>query len=113
MEEDQTIFAILVLLSVISCFLPWLTAKIVLARSVNYELRYQYIIPLGVRYSARATSHSSTMLNTVQSALDVRRLLVHEMLHSFLTISLVRASVRKNQSDQNLEIVSWVTLLGR
>jgi hypothetical protein len=54
MEKGQTILAILLLLSIISCFLPWLTAKVVIdgedRSTTNYG--YQYIIPLGVRYTA-------------------------------------------------------------
>jgi hypothetical protein len=63
MEKGQTILAILLLLSIISCFLPWLTAKVVIdgedRSTTNYG--YQYIIPLGVRYTAM----SMAILNVI------------------------------------------------
>jgi len=46
--------AILLLLSIVSCFLPWLTAKVIIGEedrsTTNYG--YDYIVPLGARYSA-------------------------------------------------------------
>jgi len=54
MSKGQIVLAILLLLSIISCFLPWLTAKVVIGEedrsTTNYG--YDYIIPLGARYSA-------------------------------------------------------------
>lgn len=54
MSKGQIVLAILLLLSIVSCFLPWLTASV----SVDGEDRstanygYHYIVPMGVRYTA-------------------------------------------------------------
>lgn len=54
MEKTQIILAILLVLSVISCFLPWMTADVTIGgqdrSSTNYG--YEYIVPLGTRYTA-------------------------------------------------------------
>jgi hypothetical protein len=56
MTKGQIVLAILLLLSIVSCFLPWLTASV----SVDGEDRsrsttnygYQYLVPMGVLYTA-------------------------------------------------------------
>jgi len=54
MSRGQIVLAILLLLSIVSCFLPWLTAKVIIGEedrsTTNYG--YDYIVPLGARYSA-------------------------------------------------------------
>jgi hypothetical protein len=54
MEKTQTILAILLVLSIVSCFLPWITANVRIGgedrSSTNYG--YEYIVPLGTRYTA-------------------------------------------------------------
>jgi len=54
MEKAQTILAILLVLSIVSCFLPWITAKVTIdgedRSTTNYG--YEYIVPLGARYTA-------------------------------------------------------------
>jgi hypothetical protein len=54
MERKQIVLAILLLVSIISCFLPWLTADVTIdgeARSTTSS-GYEYIIPLGALYTA-------------------------------------------------------------
>jgi fluoride ion exporter CrcB/FEX len=53
MSKGQMVLAVLLLLSIVSCFLPWLTAKVTVDgedRSTTNQ-GYQYIIPLGARYT--------------------------------------------------------------
>lgn len=60
MERDRILLAILLLLSVISCFLPWFTTKVTARHpwrdeeytSTYTNYGYDYIIPLGARYTA-------------------------------------------------------------
>jgi len=53
MSKGQTVLAILLLLSIVSCFLPWITAKVRINgadhSTTNYG--YDYIVPLGAPYT--------------------------------------------------------------
>lgn len=50
----QAVLAIMLLLSVVACLLPWLTARVIIdgVNRSSYNYGYQYIIPLGARYTA-------------------------------------------------------------